>query len=197
METDDKPFDPDLALRLSRLVHDLQDEAGNRTRHDIGIHLAQAVHEHVAGVAAEREARGEILDGVLSRWREIYGEGRDPGWITASLHLGDDLSTVKHLLDSHNEFGKPLDPEAELPPVASKLHALLSGYRDLVDRASEHFEAGETAPDETWYRDLFELTGDHMILTEEGWVPGSLKQQYLDQYGIYALRGEVNAPGEG
>lgn len=29
----------------------------------------------------------------------------------------------------------------------------------------------ERAPDKTWFREFYKLSGDHMVLTEEGWAP--------------------------
>lgn len=37
-------------------------------------------------------------------------------------------------------------------------------------RAADSFE--DSAPDREWFGELYELTGEHMILTDEGWCPG-------------------------
>ncbi len=40
-------------------------------------------------------------------------------------------------------------------------------------------EAAETpGPDRGWYRDYYLLTGEHMILTDEGWEFGEAKASY-------------------
>lgn len=44
------------------------------------------------------------------------------------------------------------------------------------------------------WRDFYEYTGDHMILTDEGWEPGEVKQSYIDEVGPEAIQDEVNAP---
>lgn len=59
----------------------------------------------------------------------------------------------------------------------------------LLDRAAEYLE--DRAPDKNWWRDYFELSGKHAILTDEGWEPGSVKQSYLEDA---AERGETWAP---
>lgn len=40
----------------------------------------------------------------------------------------------------------------------------------LIDHLME-FGFFEQAPDENWFPDYYSLTGDHMVLTEEGWLP--------------------------
>jgi hypothetical protein len=44
------------------------------------------------------------------------------------------------------------------------------------------------------WRDYYEWTGNHMILTDEGWEPGEGKQAYIDNCGPNVIIDEVNAP---
>jgi hypothetical protein len=44
----------------------------------------------------------------------------------------------------------------------------------LLDRAANRL-ADDTAPDARWWKDLFLLTGQHMVCTEEGWEDGACK----------------------
>ena len=74
----------------------------------------------------------------------------------------------------------------------------LAKAMDLLDRAAERI-ADSPAPDERWWLDLFALTGQHMILTDEGWEPGESKQSYLDEWAkepeySNPILNEVNAP---
>jgi hypothetical protein len=52
------------------------------------------------------------------------------------------------------------------------------------------------------WRDYYEWTGEHMILTDEGWEPGEVKQSYVDMAEAEGLplssfiQDEVNAPKE-
>lgn len=50
------------------------------------------------------------------------------------------------------------------------------------------------APGRKLWRDYYEFMGDHMILTDEGWEPGSAKRSYLDEVGSDAILDEVNCP---
>jgi hypothetical protein len=68
---------------------------------------------------------------------------------------------------------------------------------DLLERVDKN----ETLPpDATWYRDYYVLTGEHMILTDEGWCPGMEKQALIDEYledgeaTDTLILDEVNAP---
>src|SRR5689334_20267287 len=38
-------------------------------------------------------------------------------------------------------------------------------------------------PGRKLWRDYYEFTGNHMILTDEGWEDGEVKQSYLDECG--------------
>jgi hypothetical protein len=54
-------------------------------------------------------------------------------------------------------------------------------------------------PDHKWCVEYWELTGDHMILTDEGWESGDVKQSYLDEWAKNPewsdpILDEVNAP---
>lgn len=51
----------------------------------------------------------------------------------------------------------------------------------LLDEAAEHMGDAETAPNGTWWKRYFLLTGSHMILTDEGWESGSGKAEYAKQ----------------
>jgi hypothetical protein len=62
------------------------------------------------------------------------------------------------------------------------------GLCNSVDAAAERW--GDRAPDKRWFKDWFLITGEHMILTEEGWMPADMNggeepMEVLD---------EVNAP---
>jgi len=52
------------------------------------------------------------------------------------------------------------------------------------------------------WRDYYEWTGEHMILTDESWEPGEVKQSYVEMAEAEGLpmssfiQDEVNAPKE-
>jgi hypothetical protein len=52
--------------------------------------------------------------------------------------------------------------------------------------------------DVTWYRELYELNGEHMVLTEDGWDFGGFKQRYIEDNDGDAsvILDEVNAPSD-
>jgi hypothetical protein len=62
---------------------------------------------------------------------------------------------------------------------------------DLLERAVGMME--HAAPDKTWFEGYFALTGEHMILTEDGWTEGAAKPDYLPE----EILAEVNAPQNG
>jgi hypothetical protein len=73
---------------------------------------------------------------------------------------------------------------------------------DKAKRASQLLEnlvefVDEEAPDPFWWRDYFVLTGEHMVLTEEGWEPGECKAAYLDDDPKWEPLDEVNALKDG
>jgi hypothetical protein len=51
------------------------------------------------------------------------------------------------------------------------------------------------APDPHWWRDYFILTGAHMVLTEEGWLPAECNTREATGADPMEVLDEVNAPG--
>lgn len=51
--------------------------------------------------------------------------------------------------------------------------ALLKRFADACTDRKLH--------DETLWKDYFQYTGQHMILTDEGWYGGEMKQSYIDE----------------
>jgi hypothetical protein len=66
----------------------------------------------------------------------------------------------------------------------------------LLERAA--WVCSESAPDREWFKDYYLLTGDHMILTDEGWCSGLCKDSLLRDYPYekpqVVILDEVNAP---
>ena len=50
------------------------------------------------------------------------------------------------------------------------------------------------APDKTWWREYFTLSGDHWVLTDEGWVPGEMNTREVCGDEPAEVLDEVNAP---
>lgn len=61
---------------------------------------------------------------------------------------------------------------------------------NLLERAARRFENEE--PDENWHRDLYLLTGEHAVLTDEGWSAGAEKD--ARKRAGHDILDEVNAP---
>lgn len=103
------------------------------------------------------------------------------GSVVASLPGGDVFAVLKDTVEqadfySRDEWG-PNDEAADLLERA-------------VDIIIEH-EVGSGDDHEFW-RDYFDFTGEHMVLTDEGWEPGEVKQSY----GPDDIHEELNAPEE-
>lgn len=87
-------------------------------------------------------------------------------------------------------------------PAEEGRYVLFADYKaalDLLDRFAELY--GEVPlvgsmikPGRKLWRDFYEHTGDHMILTDDGWEPGEVKQLYIDEVGPEAIQDEVNTP---
>lgn len=63
---------------------------------------------------------------------------------------------------------------------------------NLLKRAAQ--KLGDNPPDSEWFRDFYLITGEHMVLTEEGWQAGAEKQSLIDEYGADYIQDEVNVP---
>lgn len=57
-------------------------------------------------------------------------------------------------------------------------------------------EGSMVEPGYQLWHDYYGFSGDHMVLTDEGWEPGEVKQSYLD-VDPDAILDEVNAPQKG
>lgn len=63
----------------------------------------------------------------------------------------------------------------------------------LLEIVSTHV-VDEHGPDEDWYRDYFTVTGQHVILTDEGWEPADMKASHLEFDPKWEPLDELNAP---
>lgn len=78
------------------------------------------------------------------------------------------------------EFTSKIDSEAMSDPHEIALAVL-----------AEKMDVG---PDENWFKDYWRLTGDHMVLTEEGWIPAEFNAlEYTGEQPMEVLD-EVNKP---
>ena len=90
--------------------------------------------------------------------------------------------------DEHNLNLARIKAESRLVTATDLLERIVSSINDRP--------VGDTS----WWRDFFLFTGQHMILTNEGWESGESRQSYIDMatkdgYGIADLiLDEVNAP---
>jgi len=64
--------------------------------------------------------------------------------------------------------------------------------RALLEVAVDYFCESESVPINDFFKRYYLLTGEHMILTDEGWTEGSMKEEFIrDEYEILD---EVNPP---
>lgn len=70
----------------------------------------------------------------------------------------------------------------------------LESAMNLLERSAEVF--AENPPDAGWFRDYFLLTGEHMILVDESWEPGSSLAEYRKEDAEFQPDDEVNVPDE-
>jgi len=68
----------------------------------------------------------------------------------------------------------------------------LGTLRAAIDVAADL--VGEKAPDATWFREYYEITGDHMVLTEDGWIPAEFNTREITGEDPAEVIEEVNAP---
>lgn len=62
----------------------------------------------------------------------------------------------------------------------------------LLRRTGELFT--DCAPDNNWWRDYFEITGEHMILVDETWETPEIMADYLAEDPDFEPDDEINAP---
>jgi hypothetical protein len=89
---------------------------------------------------------------------------------------------------AHNPTNKGDQMKTEVETVTDLLDRFVEVYGEVPLRGSMQ------EPGMQLWRDYYAWTGDHMILSDEGWEPGEVKQSYLNEYGPDAILDEVNAP---
>ena len=120
---------------------------------------------------------------------------------------------IQNLIDAELAClrGRLADAEAyatKAKPIMERSGCLLADYETvnaklktaliLLGEATEQDDL--MAPNTTWFRRYYELSGQHMILTEDGWEHGSSKPTYIEQAkadGVpinEVILDEVNAP---
>lgn len=89
----------------------------------------------------------------------------------------------------------------KVPQLAQKLRNSTQPDERTLERAKELLGSLmefflEEAPDREWWKDYFTVTGEHMQLTEEGWIPAS--ENTREATGVESLEVlfEVNAPAK-
>lgn len=104
----------------------------------------------------------------------------------------DCLELAGAIAESINKYDSDDDLEPIIPHLQPVIGELLE-LRALVSAAEDYFYDHESAP-QGWFRRLFLLQGDHMILTSEGWEPGEAKQSYVDSGDVDEILDEINPP---
>lgn len=67
----------------------------------------------------------------------------------------------------------------------------IEAAEDLLKRVARNMEEAP-AFDPEWWRDYYLFTGEHMILTDEGWEPGDCKESLMEDEA--EILDEINAP---
>lgn len=117
---------------------------------------------------------------ALPHFRELLTdpEGTDGCYMT-DIHSGE---VVAHFNDMSD---------------ALAFQAMAAAYEkamDLLERAEICMSSADTSPDKTWYRELFVLNGEHMVLTEEGWIPADQNTREVTGVDPVEIFDEVNKP---
>ncbi len=73
--------------------------------------------------------------------------------------------------------------------------AILHGHTgaDLLKQAADYIGDTEGVPPNDWWKRYFMFTGEHMILTDEGWEPAEAKASYLKDDPDWKPLDEINA----
>jgi hypothetical protein len=113
---------------------------------------------------------------------------------TATAHLNGSIKLYHSELKEMTEQGWiELKRDGQIVVRTAGLEVLHQGCNRFgtAMRLLERAIATEMpAPDEKWFQEYFALTGEHMVLTEEGWIPGKDKAAHRPE----EILDEVNAP---
>lgn len=127
----------------------------------------------------------------LERWEE-KGE-----YSTAILQPSGEIPISRaEFVEMIEEGWLEVDPQNRLHPTNEGMVMFGETWNkfgkamNLLERAATRFE--NDAPDKDWHRDFYLLTGEHAVLTDEGWSAGADKSALLESG--YQILDEVNAP---
>jgi hypothetical protein len=69
---------------------------------------------------------------------------------------------------------------------------VIAALRAALDVAAD--QVGDRAPDKLWWEQYYRLTGDHMHLTEDGWIPAAMNTLACTGCEPAEVLKEVNKP---
>ena len=128
------------------------------------------------------EAKGEVK--MLGNLEDAVSYSNYMGGVRPSV--GEDIGN-KYAYAKYSAWRK--EREARV-----KAEALLDRFVDVYGETA--LRGSMIADGRALWRDYYEWTGDHMILTDEGWERGEVKESYLASGDSDAIIDEVNAPVE-
>lgn len=99
---------------------------------------------------------------------------------------------MNNMRDEQQELAKSLLQRCNVPDevinTSNNNETLLFGL-NVAFHAS-----GEIAPDKNWLKEYYSITGDHMVLTEYGWLPADQNTFEATGEEPLEIRDEINAP---
>lgn len=76
--------------------------------------------------------------------------------------------------------------------LAVESDSMLTAIEVVADLLAE-----QEPPDETWWREKFLFTGEHMVETDDGWIPAAMNTaEVCGDEGPSEVLDEVNAPAK-
>jgi hypothetical protein len=102
------------------------------------------------------------------------------------------IDLIDRAKDELSRFAEAMRAYPGKPQGKTVAQAQFDRCMDLLDKLME-FGFFDPAPDENWFRDYYTLTGDHVVLTEEGWIPADQNTVEVTGEEPMEIFDEVNA----
>lgn len=101
---------------------------------------------------------------------------------------------MNNMKNEHQELAKSLLRRCN---VTDEVINTLNSNETLMAGLNVAFDVmGEVAPDKSWLKEYYSITGDHMVLTEYGWIPADQNTFEATGEEPLEIRDEINVPAK-
>lgn len=103
------------------------------------------------------------------------------------------ISLIERMAPALPAFAKRMRESGGWSEGKTMVQSRLGRAKDVLETLLD-LELFEEGPDVTFWRDCFILSGDHMVCTDDGWIPAVMNTREVTGEDPEEIFDEVNAP---